>query len=81
MTKASAKSVPTHRDTKKRSITDKKGFWRHCEVAEMLFLMGTDPHTNHHIRSAIREASYKVGPVRTKDRRRLADHMSEAAEV
>ena len=63
------------------TISDEKGFWRHCEVAEMLFRMGVDPHTTHHIREAIREASKKLGRVRTKDKRRRAEYVSEAAEI
>jgi hypothetical protein len=34
-----------------------EGFWRHCEVAEVLFALGADPHTNHHISEAIRPRS------------------------
>ena len=68
--------------SEEQGLWDEEGFWRHCQVAEVLFrAMGTDPHTNHHIRSAIREASYKVGNVRDKDRKRRAQYMSEAAEA
>jgi hypothetical protein len=49
-------------------ISDEQGFWRHCEVAEVLLRMGIDPHTTHHIREAIREASKKLGSVRTRDK-------------
>jgi hypothetical protein len=47
----------------------------------VLFALGADPHTNHHISEAIRQASEKVGRVRTNDTKRLADYMSEAAEA
>src|SRR5438094_6279176 len=62
-------------------LWDEQGFWCHCEVAEVVFEMGTDPHTNKHIRNAIGEASYKVGNVRGKDPKTRAHYMSEAAEA
>ena len=58
-----------------------RDFWRHCEVAEVLFALGADPDTNHHIREAIREASEKVGQICTNDTKHLAEYMSEAAEA
>ena len=65
----------------KITILDEEGFRQHCKVAELIFKeLGTDPHTNHHIRSAIREASYKVRSVPGTERKSGAQYMSEEAE-
>jgi len=63
------------------SIWDEEGFWRHCEVAALIFReLGKDPHTNHHIRAAIREASYKVRSVPGREGKSGAKWMSKDAE-
>lgn len=57
---------------------DKQGFDRHCEVAAMTYQMGFAPHTKHHFREAIRQASYKVTE-RPGKKRKSAHYISEAA--
>ena len=64
-----------------KHLCDPEGFWRHCEVIEMLFKMGVDPHTRHHINSAIRQASNKVHNGNTQNRRRGAHYMSNEAAM
>jgi hypothetical protein len=42
-------------------FVNEEGFWWHCEVAALIINeLGINPHTKHHIRAAIREASNKV---------------------
>ena len=42
-------------------FTNEDGFWKHCEVAALIINeLGINPHTKHHIRGAVREASKKV---------------------
>lgn len=44
-----------------RKFTNHEGFIEHCKVAALIINeMGINPHTKHHIRGAIREASNKV---------------------
>lgn len=62
-----------------KKLYDEPGFWRHCKVVEVLFALGSDPHTNHHIRGAIRAASEKVHNGKTKDTKTGAHYMSVAA--
>lgn len=48
-------------------LSDREGFWAHCAVANLLLShCDINPHTKHHIRGAVREASKKVTPIAGK---------------
>jgi len=58
-------------------IIDKKGFDEHCKVAVLIMAtMEINPHTKHHIRGAVREASNKLTTVKGSGKDK-AEFMSE----
>lgn len=67
---------PNH---KKDMFNDPEGFDEHCEVAALIIReMGISPHTKHHIRTAIREATHKVTE-KKGSRKATAHFMSQSA--
>jgi len=57
-------------------INDKFGFWEHCKVTELILNeMEVNPHTKHHIRASIREATKKVSKIKGCAKSR-AEYMS-----
>jgi len=55
----------------------------HCEVAALLIKLGCNPHTKHHIRNAVREATYAVARahgISGNDKKKKAKYMSLEAE-
>ena len=62
-------------------IRNEAGFIAHCGVAALLLQkLEINPHTKHHVRSAIRQASLKVTPYRGSGKA-LATHVSELAAL
>jgi len=60
------------------NVIDSKGFLSHCEVAALIIAnLPINPHTKHHIRGAIREASLKV--TNNKGRGTTASYISVSA--
>jgi hypothetical protein len=53
----------SYQKDKHLQIVDEFGLEQHCKVAALILKdMEINPHTKHHIRSALREASLKVTP-------------------
>lgn len=63
----------------KELFNDPEGFEQHCKVAALIIReMGINPHTKHHIRTAIREATHKVTD-KKGSRKATAHFISESA--
>lgn len=63
----------------KNNLNSPCGFEKHCKVAALIINeLGIDPHTKHHIRAAIREATHKVTE-KKGDRKSTAHFISTGA--
>lgn len=68
------------KNSKLNIIQDEEGVKGHCEVIfTLISQLGINPHTKHHIRAAVREASNKITPRKGQSLKERAHYMSTEA--